>query len=67
MFYEGSEKSSNLRNITKTKTFQFYFKSDWLIGMLILKPHSNQPIRFEGQVYSLCQVYVVLGEIKSST
>jgi len=28
MFYERSEKSSHLRNITKTKTFQFYFKSD---------------------------------------
>jgi len=23
---------------------------------MIMEQHSNQPIRFEGQVYSLCQV-----------
>jgi len=25
-------------------------------NMLFLEQHSNQPIRFEGKVYSLCQV-----------
>jgi len=32
---------------------QYYPGSTYL---LILKQHSNQPIRFEGQVYSFCHV-----------
>jgi len=28
-------------------------------SLLILEQHSNQPIRYDGQVYSLCQVYPI--------